>query len=184
MSLFRYIALCVSLVLSILTLKAQELIQGSYESLIDTRVVSVEFDIAHATIGGQTLQDFIEFKTFEEGEGYSKEFDKDLREILGDFIDEYNETNAPITLTVSSSPTILLTIRVNHISRKGNEISCHYIFSDRASGVVLAAIAMSSKDGRIGSFTNLMCDAFERAGKDFGKYSKKMIKAELKKQKK
>lgn len=52
------------------------------------------------------------------------------------------------------------------------------------TSVVLAAIAMSSKDGRIGSFTNLMGDAFERAGKDFGKYSKKMIKAELKKKKK
>ena len=184
MSLFRYIALCVSLVLSILTLKAQELIQGYYESLIDTRVVSVEFDIAHATIGGQTLQDFIEFKTFEEGEGYSKEFDKDLREILGDFIDEYNDTNSPITLTVSSSPTILLTIKVDYISRKGNEISCHYIFSDRTTGEDIATITMSSKDGRIGSFTNLMGDAFERAGKDFGKYSKKMIKAELKKKKK
>ena len=66
MSLFRYIALCVSLVLSILTLKAQELIQGSYEALTDTRVVSVELDISHVDIGGQTLQDFIEYKTFEE----------------------------------------------------------------------------------------------------------------------
>lgn len=184
MNLYKFIAVCLILVLSALNLGAQELIQGSFDPLTNVRVASVELDIAHADIGGQTLQDFIEFKTFEEGEGYSKEFDKDLREILGDFIDEYNETNAPITLTVSSSPTILLTIRVNHISRKGNEISCHYIFSDRASSVVLAAIAMSSKDGRIGSFTNLMGDAFERAGKDFGKYSKKMIKAELKKKKK
>lgn len=173
-----------TLVLSALNLGAQELIQGSYEPLTDVRVASVELDVTHADIGGQTLQDFIEFKTFEEGEGYSKEFDREIREILGDFIDEFNDTNAPITLTVSSSPKILLTIRVNHISRKGNEISCHYIFSERATGNYLATIDMTCKDGRIGSFTNLMGDAFEKAGKNFGKYSKKMLKAELKKKKK
>lgn len=37
---------------------------------------------------------------------------------------------------------------------------------------------MTSKDGRIGSFTNLMGDAFERAGKDLGKYIKKQLKNE------
>lgn len=184
MSLFRYIALCVSLVLSILTLKAQGLIQGSYESLTDTRVVSVELDISHVDIGGQTLQDFIEYKTFEEGEGYSKEFDKDIREILGDFIDEFNDTNAPIMLTVASSPKVILTIWVNHINRKGNEVSCQYIFSDRVTDTPMATIAMVSKNGRVGSFTNLMGDAFEKAGKDLGKFSKKMLKAELKKNKK
>lgn len=184
MNLYKFIAICLTLVLSALNLRAQELIQGSFEPLTDVRVVSVQFDMSQADIDGQTLHQFIEIKTFEEGDGYSKEFDKDTREILGDFIDEFNDTNAPVVLTVSSSPSILLTIKVNHISRKGNEVSCHYIFSDRTTGAILATIAMTSKNGRIGSFTNLMGDAFEKAGKDLGKYSRKMLKAELKKKKK
>ncbi len=182
--MIRLTILCLALAISGFNLAAQELKQGSYRPLTDVRVASVDLDIYHADIDGQTLQDFIEFKTFEEGDGYSKEFDKDIREIQADFIDEFNDTNAPLTLTVSSSQTTLLTIRVNHISRKGNEISCNYIFSDRATGANLVTIAMSSKDGRIGSFTNLLGDAFEKAGKELGKYSKKMLKAELKKKKK
>lgn len=184
MNSFRFITTCIALVLSVISLRAQELVQGSFRSLAEIRVVSVKWDLSKVDIEGQTINDFIEFKSYEEGQDYYDDFEKDIREILGDFIDEFNDTNGPISLTVSSSPKVILTIQVNRISRKGNEVTCRYIFSDKATGEILTMVAMTSKDGRVGSFTNLMGDAFEKAGKDLGKYTKKMLKAELKKRKK
>lgn len=184
MRLFRLITTYIALVLSVITLRAQELVQGSFESLADVRIVSTRWDLSKADIDGQTFEDFIGLKSYEEGKDYHDEFEKDAREILGDFIDEFNDTNSPMALTVSSSPKVILTIQINRINRKGNEVSCNYIFSDKATGKILTVIAMTSKDGRVGSFTNLMGDAFEKAGKDLGKYTKKMLKAESKNLKK
>lgn len=184
MNSFRFITTCIALVLSVISLRAQELVQGSFESLTDVHVVSARWDLSNADIGGQTFEDFIELKSYEEGTDYHDEFEKDIREILGDFIEEFNDTNSPIALTVGPSPKVLLTIKINRVSRKGNEVTCRYIFSDKTTGEILTMVAMTSKDGRIGSFINLMGDAFEKAGKDLGKYTKKMLKAELKKRKK
>lgn len=184
MNSFRFITTCIALVLSVISMEAQELVLGSFRSLAEVRVISVKWDLSKVDIEGQSIDDFIEFKSYEEGQDYHDDFEKDIREILGDFIDEFNDTKSPISLTVSSSPKVILTVQVNRISRKGNEVTCDYIFSDKATGEILTMVAMTSKDGRIGSFTNLMGDAFEKAGKDLGKYTKKMLKAELKKRKK
>lgn len=177
------IIICIILALSTLSLKAQELVQGNFISLLDTHIITVQFNFSQADIDGLSIEEFIEFKTFEKGLDYSHEFNEDKRAIIGDFIEEFNDTNSPIILTVSSNTNIVLIVNVNRISRKGNMVNCNYVFYNKANDEIIASVSMTSKEGRIGSFTNLMGDAFEKAGKRLGKYIKKMLRAERKKQK-
>ena len=177
----RIVTICLAFVLSSVLVKAQELIQGSFGSLMNTRVVTVQLDLSQACVEGAPLEDFLGLMSFEDGAQYQAAFQKDLRDILADFIDEFNDTNCPILLTVSPKPDTAMTIRVKEISRKGNCISCDYQIASKADNKPILTITMTSKDGRIGSFTNLMGDAFERAGKDLGKYIKKQLKNENKK---
>lgn len=167
MNSFRFITTCIAFVLSVISLRAQELAQGAFGSLTEARVVSVKWDLSKIDIEGQTIDDFIEFKSYEEGQDYHDDFEKDIREILGGFIDEFNNTNEPISLTVSSYPRVILTVQTNRISRKGDEVACNYIFSEKATGEIPTMVTMTSKDGHIGFSTNFMSDAFEMASKDF-----------------
>lgn len=182
--MIRLIAIFVVLGLSSLTLQAQELLQGSFRSLLDCRVVEVSFDFSNSEVEGQTLKEYIGFKCFEEGDDYASDFEKDKREIIADFIEEYNDINSPLIFTISKDAPILLLVKVLNISRKGNAVTCDYVFIDKATNSNIATIRMSSKDGRVGSFTNLLGDSFEKAGKDLGKYVKKMLREETKKKNK
>lgn len=152
--------------------KSQELIQGSFAPLLDYRVATVNLDLSSTDVEGQAIEDFIKFKTYEEGENYPKEFQKDVKSITGDFIDEFNDTNCPLLLTTGYENPLNLTVEVETINRKGNSILCKYIFWESTIDNPIVIIHLSSSDGRIGSFTNLMGDAFEKAGKDLGKYVK------------
>lgn len=165
------------LLLSSLIVRAQELQQGSFESLLDCRVVSVQFEFSNTTVEGLPLSDFIQNQSFIEGKDYSNYFTKAKQEIIGEFIEEFNDTDCPILLSVAASPYgINLVVNVHEISRKGNEVKCSYEFSKQGDSMIMCGIDMNTQDGRIGSFTNLMGDAFEKAGKDLGKYIKKKLK--------
>lgn len=171
------------LALSSVFVKAQELVQGTFDSLNNIHVATVQFDFSQARVEEAPFEDFVGLLAFEDGSKFREAFDKDINDILIDFIEEFNDTNCPILLTVSPNPETVLTIKVKEISRKGNAISCDYIISNKPDSNPIAIISMASKNGRVGSFTNLMGDAFERAGKDLGKYLKKQLKDVNKKQK-
>lgn len=175
-SMIRYISIILFLALGIMSAKSQEMIQGSFAPLLDYRVATVNLDLSCTDVAGQTIEDFIKFKTYEEGENYPTEFQKDVKSITGDFIDEFNDTNCPLLLTAGYENPLNLTAKVETISRKGNSISCKYIFWQSTIDSPIVIIQLTSKDGRVGSFTNLMGDAFEKAGKDLGKYVKRQLK--------
>lgn len=167
---------------SSLLMKAQELQQGSFEPLLSCRVASVQFDFSKTTVEGLPLSDFIENQSYIEGEDYRQYFLKAQQEVTGDFIEEFNDTDCPILLTTSKSPSpITMIVKVHEVNRKGNQLNCSYEFYKQDDSIVLCVIGMTSKDGRVGSFTNLMGDAFEKAGKDLGKYMKKQLKQANKK---
>lgn len=113
----RIVTICLAFVLSSVLVKAQELIQGSFGPLMNTRVVTVQLDLSQACVEGAPLEDFLGLMSFEDGAQYQAVFQKDLRDILADFIDEFNDTNCPILLTVSPKPDTAMTIRVKEISR-------------------------------------------------------------------
>lgn len=179
----RFVTICLLLALSSVFVKAQELVQGTFDSLNNIHVATVQFDFSQARVEEAPFEDFVGLLAFEDGSKFREAFDKDINDILIDFIEEFNDTNCPILLTVSPNPETVLTIKVKEISRKGNAISCDYIISNKPDSNPIAIISMASKNGRVGSFTNLMGDAFERAGKDLGKYLKKQLKDVNKKQK-
>lgn len=166
-----------SLLALTLTCAAQEVTQGSIRSLQGCRVATVLFDFTNAQVDGAPLSDVVDTQIYENGASYTSEFEKDKRDIISDFIEEFNDTNCPILLTVASSPQILMNVKVQQISRKGNCVSCDYVFVAKEDpDNPLLIVSMTAKDGRFGSFTNLMGDAFERAGKNLGKYLKKQLK--------
>lgn len=46
MNSFRFVTMCIALVLSVISLRAQELVQGAFRSLAEVRVVSVKWDLS------------------------------------------------------------------------------------------------------------------------------------------
>lgn len=174
--MIRYLSIISLLAFGFVSAQCQELLQGSFSPLLDYRVATVNIDLSNTDVEGQPLNDFIKFKTFEEGEDYPSEFQKDVNGITGDFIEEFNDTNCPLLLTAGYENPLNLTVMVEAISRNGNSISCKYIFWHSSIDNPIVIVQLTSKDGRIGSFTNLMGDAFEKAGKDLGKYIKKHLK--------
>jgi len=127
-------------------------------------------------VGNESLDDYIQLMTFKNGDNYATQFKNEMDGVIADFIDEYNDTNCTPILTVSDKPEISMLISIENISRNGNTITANYIFTNKESGNVLVVIQMTAKDGRCGSFTNLMGDAFEEAGRKLGKYIKKNLK--------
>lgn len=172
----RIIMLFVGVMLFFAGAQAQQVTQGSIRALSDVRAVSVEYDFSNAKVEDLPLYDYIQFMGMTEDKEYLDDFEKEIKEIIADFIEEFNDTNSPILLAVSENPTVSMTIWPKQISRNGNTINCDYIFKDKSTNKVLANITSTTKNGRIGSFTNLMGDAFEKAGKKLGKYLKKNLK--------
>lgn len=179
----RFVTICLLLALSSFFVRAQELVQGTFGSLNNIYVATVQFDFSQAKVEEVPFEDFVGLLAFEDGSKFREAFDKDINDILIDFIEEFNDTNCLMLLTVSPNPETVLTIKVKEISRKGNSVSCDYIITNKPDSNPIVIISMASKDGRVGSFTNLMGDAFEKAGKDLGKYLKKQLKDANKKQK-
>lgn len=181
--MYRFITIYLLLALSSVFVKAQELVQGTLGSINNIYVATVQFDFSQAKVEEVPLEDFVGLLAFEDGSKFREAFDKDINDILIDFIEEFNDTNCQMLLTVSPNSETVLTIKVKKISRKGNSVSCDYIITNKPDSKPIVIISMTSKDGRVGSFTNLMGDAFEKAGKDLGKYLKKQLKDANKKQK-
>lgn len=182
--MIRLTAIIFCFFLSLITLQAQKLQEGSFSPLLGCRTVEVSFDFSNTDVEGQTLKDYIDFKCFEKGDDYAADFEKDKRKIIANFIEAFNDTDSPLLFTISKDAPTALLVKVLNISREGNAVVCDYVFIDKVSNREMANIRMSSEDGLIGSFTNLMGDSFEKAGKDLGRYVKKMLRVETKKKNK
>lgn len=174
--MYRLLLVNIALVISVITTCGQELKQGSLRLLSGVDAVGASIDFSDARVDGMKFEDYLEYTSFYDDDDDSKSFFSEARELLKDFIDEFNDTDCPLLLTASRTPRVSLTIVVKSVSRKGNEVACSYVFADEVTGTTLATVGMTSKDGSVGTFANLMSDAFERAGKDLGKYIKKQLK--------
>lgn len=177
----RLVFIAILLMRFAISAEAQQIKQGSFDALHDCSAATLQYDFSQAMVGEGTLGDYIQLMMHKEGDDYATNFYKDIREIVVDFIEEYNDTNSPLVLTISEAPPVSLMISVKRISRNGNELTADYIFSDKSTQNIIVAIEMTAKNGRCGSFTNLMGDAFETAAKRLGKYIKKNLKS-IKKQ--
>lgn len=172
----RITAILMLLLLSWVDAQAQQITQGSFGALSGVHVATVEYDFSKAMVEAEPLIDFVKTANLVAEDEYLVAFERAQKEVIAEFIEEFNESNCPILLSVSDRPSVVLIISVKQISRNGNTVICDYTFKDKSKGAIILNIAMTAKDGRIGSFTNLMGDAFAEAGKKLGKYMKKNLK--------
>lgn len=176
----KRIKMIIATIAMVMNANAQTVTQGSLRTLLGVRAMSVNFDFSKAMVEGVPMKDFIQNMYYVRGGNSMSEFEKDKREIVADFVEEFNDAEAPLMLTVSQNAKVRMTVVVKEVSRKGNAVKCDYVIR-RNNGTQVAVIEMTSKDGRIGSFTNLMGDAFETAGENLGKFMKRTLKKEKKK---
>lgn len=158
---------------------AQTVTQGSLRPLLGVRAMGLKLDYSAARVEGLRLNDYLQDLYYAHGGNYKADFDCAKREMLTEFMKEFNEAGAPFILTISRDVPMCMTVVVKEVNRKGNAVRCEYVIRKR-NGEKVAVVEMVSKDGRIGSFTNLMGDAFEKAGEDLGCFVKRAMKKEKK----
>ena len=154
---------------------AQTVKQGSLVPLLGVRSMSVNFDFSNAMVEGMRMTDFLQDVYYGADIAPLTLFEREKKEIVGDFIEEFNDVKFPLNITVAPNAPMRMTVVVKEVNRKGNTVRCDYVICS-SNGEQVAVIDMTSKDGRVGSFTNLMGDAFETAGEDLAKFIKTSLK--------
>ena len=79
-------------------------------------------------------------------------------------------------LTRSGDRAVILTVNVKTINTKGNEAYIEYVFSDAATGQRLVVVTGTTKEGRVGSFSNLVGDVIREAGGELGDFVARKIR--------
>ena len=95
--------------------------------------------------------------------------------LLVEFLYEVDSLVGVQVVDLTGKP-LTLTIKVKTVNTKGNEATCEYIFTDTESGKMLLTVTERTREGRIGSFPNLLGDVIREAGGDFGKFMKRYLK--------
>ena len=163
-----------------LTVKAQELTEGSYRALVGIRTACAQIDFSKATVDGIPFAEFAEYDGYNSRKAFREDYEEDILDLLGDFIEEFNDVESPIRLTVNRRVETRLDINVRKVVTNGSQFWADFVFWDKESGDVLASFYMEAEDGRVGSFMNLLGDAMEEAGEKLARHLKKNIRREIK----
>lgn len=158
--------------------QSEKFIPGELMPLLNAGVVNVVYDLSDASVEGIPLQSFLKKKDLKDKKrDYIQYFEDEFKTCVSKFIDNANDEMDIIRLTyANNSIPIRLIIKVRHISDRGNNNICDYVFVDTTSGKEIAGIRMETKEGSLGSFTNLMGDCFKEAGSKFGGALEKELK--------
>ncbi len=132
--------------------------------------VSLVIDFSGATVEGDALGEYLESL------GESDDFDYEIRKYYADFIKRFNSRCDRMLLSRAEGKPITLTIKVLTVNRNGNEAACEYIFTDTESGRMLLTLCERTREGRFGSFTNLVGDVIREAGGDLGSFMSRFLK--------
>lgn len=158
--------------------QSDKFIPGELMPLLNAGVVNVVYDLSDASVEGIPLSSFLKKKDLKEKKrDYFQYFEDEFKTCISKFIDNANDEMDIVRLTyANNSIPIRLIIKVRHISDRGNNNICDYVFVDTSTGEEIAGIRMETKEGSIGSFTNLMSDCFKEAGGKFGGTLEKELK--------
>lgn len=163
-----------------LTANAQELTEGSYRALVGIRTACAQIDFSKATVDGIPFVEYAEYDGYKSRKAFREDYEEDILDLLGDFIEEFNDVESPIRLTVNRRVETRLDINVRKVVTNGSQFWADFVFWDKESGDVLASFDMEAEDGRAGSFMNLLGDAMEEAGEKLARHLKKNIRREIK----
>lgn len=130
---------------------------------------NVIIDFSEATVQGINILDFtannMDQKTF-------NEFPKEMERLL-----EGLNSNSKYKFLYAPNEEITLLVKVREIDKEGRVNISDFVFVDTKTKEVLSGVRIKSKGGKIGSFPNLLGDAFEEdASPKFIKQLKSAIK--------
>lgn len=151
-----------------LTGRAFTVVDGDGHSL--SGAASLVLDFSGASVGEIPLDEYLS------DIGESEDFEYEICKYYSDFINRFNERSRLLMLTRTEGKPFTLTVRVMAVNQKGNEATCEYVFSDTGSGQVLLIVSGRTREGRIGSFSNLVGDVIREAGGDFGSFMSRYLK--------
>lgn len=176
-SYFIKIILVVTLTWISTATSAQKLIEGSFYPLKGQTVIDCTTDFDNAEIGGLPLDEFMEYKADDSMDrGFEREYHQAERECWMKFVDEANKRMKNVRLAKKKDAPFLMTIKLITMDKDGRNNVCHYIFTEKLTGNIIAIVEAKNKGGRFGSFTNLMGDAFEYAGSSFGPWFSRQLR--------
>lgn len=159
------------------TASAEKLIQGSLAPLKGQTVIDCTTDFDEAEIGGLPLEEFIEYKSGDAlDRGFEKEYHQAERDCWMKFVAEANDRMKNVRFARKADAPYQMTIKLITMDKDGRDNVCHYIFTEKSTGEIIAVVEGKNKGGRFGSFTNLMGDAFEFAGSSFGPWFSRQLR--------
>lgn len=131
--------------------------------------INVIIDFSDASVEGRNIMDFIEsnidYKTL-------SKFDSEIARLL-EGLEEIKE----YTFLYSPASPITLLVKVRIVDAKGKVNTSDFVLIDTNTQEVLSGMRITSQGGNVGSFPNLIGDAFEDvAGPKFLKQFKSAIK--------
>lgn len=152
--------------------RAFTVVDGDGAGLAGT--VSLQIDFSETTVEGISLDEYLD------AIGESDDFEYETRKYYADFIKRFNGRCGQLMLTHIAGKPITLTVKVMNIVRKGNDAICSYVFTETESGRVLLSVSERTREGRVGTFTNLVGDVMREAGGDFGSSLSRYLKKKSK----
>lgn len=152
--------------------RAFTVVDGDGNGLAGTATLVIDF--SEASVDGIALREYLD------DIAEKREFDIETRKYYADFIKRFNDRCDWLMLTRAEGRPITLTVKVLMINRKGNKAVCDYVFADTESGRVLLTVSERTREGRFGSFTNLVGDVIREAGGDLGSFLSKYLKKKSK----
>jgi hypothetical protein len=173
----NFMTLC--LMLSIMSVHAQKLKEGSLAFLNGEKELNIVFDFTGALIDNKSEKDFVDIQGVRKGDEWKTKWENSTKKgfyIL--FLVKFNEhLIGKHELRGGSFPnaTYQATIRINKIDSDG-EVRGEAVFTQANSTELLARVKINGDGGRWGSLENLFGDGFEKAGDKFGKFVARKLK--------
>lgn len=158
--------------------QAQELTQGSFNSLVGKQVVNVEFNLADATFAGMPLDEFAQTKgKNRKGQTFQDELKAATTSLKLKFMEIANDKTKYFKYLSKKDAETTLFVKLVETDDAGRNNVFDFIFMNTADKSPIATIHMQAKGGHWGSFFNLMSDAIDDGTPDFIKFVNKSLKA-------
>lgn len=144
------------------------------EGLDGNKIATLVIDFSETEVDGMPLDEFLHDLN------QTAEFEEYTAQYYTDFIKRFCDRCESILLTRSAGRSVTLTVKVLTVNRKGNEAICDYIFTETETGKTLLTVSERTREGRVGSFSNLLGDVLREAGGDFGRFMNRYLKKDKK----
>lgn len=137
--------------------------------VLDSGIAYVVYDLSDATVEGLQFEEYIQDKFLDKEEGAEEFFYGKFHEILKKFVDRVNDRLNSVKLSVTNTTApITLVLKVRVVGERGNKWIVDYVFIDTITKEVYSGIRMETREGVVGSFTNLTGDVWRKSAEIYG----------------